>query len=165
MDEANERNTLEILPIPKLLSLLSYHDPNAEVKGLKEWPRDERPPVAITFYSFRFMVFLGLWFLILSIWAYLKRNEPERHPLLLKLLLWTIPLPYIAIQFGWLVTEVGRQPWIVYRIMRVSEAASPVPVSFIWISFISLLVLYAILGIVDFYLLAKNAKLGPDAVK
>ena len=165
VDEENERNTLEIIKIPKLLSLLSYHDPNAEVKGLKEWPKDERPPVALTFYSFRFMVFLGIWFLILSIWAYLKRNNPEENPRLLRLLLWNIPLPYIAIQFGWLVTEVGRQPWIVYRVMRVSEAASPVPVSFIWISFISLLVLYAILGAVDFYLIAKNAKLGPKAVE
>ncbi len=165
VDEANERNVAEILPIPRALSLLSYHDPNAPVKGLKEWPRDERPPVSVTFYSFRLMVFIGLWLLFMAIWAYVKRNEPENHPKLLKLLLWTIPLPYLAIQFGWLVTEMGRQPWIVYRVMRVSEAVSPVPVSFIWISFISLLVLYALLGAVDFYLLAKNAKLGPDAVK
>jgi cytochrome d ubiquinol oxidase subunit I len=94
--------------------------------------------------------------------AFFKRNKLEDSPLLLKVLLWSIPLPYIALQAGWIVTEVGRQPWIVYGIMKTKDAVSPVATSQVGISFAAFILVYTILGIVAFYLLRKFAIQGPD---
>ncbi|MGO9566704.1 MAG: cytochrome ubiquinol oxidase subunit I, partial [Desulfomonilaceae bacterium] len=108
-DEANERNSVQLIGIPKLLSWVAHGDSNAVYKGLKEWPKDQRPPVAATFWSFRLMVALGIFFAIVSIIAWLKRKNPEDSPRLLRLLLFCIPLPYLALELGWTVTEIGRQ--------------------------------------------------------
>jgi len=161
-DEQNERHLIEIGKIPGALSWLAYHDPNAEVKGLKDFPKAERPPVLITFAAFRIMVALGFLFVLLTVVAFFKRNKLEDSPLLLKVLLWSIPLPYIALQAGWIVTEVGRQPWIVYGIMKTKDAVSPVATSQVGISFAAFILVYTILGIVAFYLLRKFAIQGPD---
>ncbi len=161
-DEKHEKNILEIGKIPKALSLLAFHNPNAEVKGLKEWPKDERPPVAINFWSFRFMVGLGFLFVILSILAYLKRNNPENCPKLLRILLLNIPLPYLASEFGWIVAEVGRQPWIVYGVMKTQEAVSPISTVQVGISLPAFIVVYGILGLVCFWLMFYHARKGPE---
>lgn len=163
-DEENERNLVEFIKIPKVLSLLAYHDPNAEVKGLKEWPKEERPPVAWTFWAFRIMVGLGFLFGLLSILAYLARNNPEKSPRLLKVLLWNIPLPYIAAQAGWIVAEVGRQPWIVYGLMKTKDAVSPLSSVQVGISLPAFIIVYGILGIICFWLIAYHAKKGPEKV-
>ena len=123
-DETNERNKVEILGIPKLLSWVAFGDSEGVYKGLKEWPKEERPPVAITFWSFRIMVALGMLFALISVVAWLKRKNPEDSPWFLKILIYCIPLPYIALTLGWTVTEVGRQPWIVYGMMKTTDAAS-----------------------------------------
>ncbi len=162
-DEENERNKLELFPIPGMLSLLAYHDPSATVKGLKEWPEEERPPVAITFWSFRLMVGLGFLFAALSILVFLKRHEIEKHRFLLRLLPWVIPLPYLACQLGWIVAEVGRQPWIVYGLMKTSEAVSPISPAQVGVSLVAFVLVYSLLGLVDFYLLFKYARKGPEA--
>lgn len=161
-DPDNERNLVEFLPIPGGLSMLAFHRPDAEVKGLKEWPAAERPPVMLTFLSFRLMVGLGVIFIALSAWAWFKRREVETKPLLLKALVWAIPLPYLALQAGWAVAEVGRQPWIVYGMMKTSDAVSPIVVSQVLFSFTILFVLYTLLTALDIFLLARFAKLGPD---
>ena len=161
-DEENERNSLEIIRIPKILSLLAFHDPEAEVKGLKEWPKEERPPVALTFFSFRIMVALGFLFGLLSILAFLKRNQPETSPGLLKALVWNIPLPYIAAQAGWMVAEVGRQPWIVYGLMKTKDAVSPLSSVQVGLSLPAFIIVYGILGIICFWLIAYHAKKGPE---
>ena len=163
-DEKNERNKVELFPIPGMLSLLAYHSPSATVKGLKEWPEEERPPVALTFWSFRLMVGLGFLFAALSIYAFLRRQHPEKDRLLLRLLPWVIPLPYLACEFGWMVAEVGRQPWIVYGLMRTSEAVSPISVPQVAISLAAFVLIYSLLGLVDFYLLFKYARRGPEKV-
>lgn len=160
-DEKNEKNAIEALPIPGLLSFLAHHDFSAEVKGLKDFPKSERPPVAITFYSFRIMVGLGMLFLVLALWAWKAKNNPEEHSTLLRILPWAIPLPYIAIELGWVVAEVGRQPWIVYGLMKTSDAASPINTGQVWFSFITLTALYTFLGSIAIYLLIKYARKGP----
>jgi cytochrome d ubiquinol oxidase subunit I len=161
-DEANERNSVEFIKVPKVLSLLAFHDPEAEVKGLKEWPKEERPPVALTFWSFRIMVLLGFLFGLLSVLAYLKRNNPESSPKLLKVLVWNIPLPYIAAQAGWMVAEVGRQPWIVYGLMKTKDAVSPLSSLQVGLSLPAFIIVYGILGVVCFWLIAYHARKGPE---
>ncbi|WP_289510147.1 cytochrome ubiquinol oxidase subunit I [Desulfovulcanus ferrireducens] len=162
-DEDNEKNSLEAIPIPGLLSFLAYHNPSATVKGLKDFPKEERPPVALTFYSFRIMVGLAFLFLLLSFLAWKNKANPLQSKGLLKALIWAIPLPYIANEAGWIVAEVGRQPWIVYGLMKTSDAVSPVSSGQVWFSFALLTILYTFLGAVDIYLLAKFARKGPEA--
>ncbi len=109
-DEENGRNAIELLPIPGALSFLGHGDVNAEIRGLNDFPRDERPPVLWTFLAFRGMVGLGTYFILITIYAFIRRKKLLESPLLLKILVLSIPLPYIAIQLGWVVTELGRQP-------------------------------------------------------
>jgi cytochrome d ubiquinol oxidase subunit I len=161
-DEKNERNLMEIGKIPGALSMLAFHDFTAEVKGLKDFPKEERPPVMLTFVSFRIMVALGFLFALLTFIGFLKRNKLEDSPLYLKVMLWSIPLPYIALQAGWIVTEVGRQPWIVYGIMKTKDAVSPVAASQVGTSFGAFIVVYTILGLVAFYICRKFAIQGPE---
>jgi len=161
-DEDNERNLVEWLPIPSGLSLLAHRSPSAEVTGLLDFPKQDRPPVALTFWSFRIMIGLGFLFPLLCLWAWFKRKELQQNPLLLRIMLYAIPLPYIALQMGWIVAEVGRQPWIVYGLMRTSQAASPVASSQVGFSLVVLTLLYAFLGAVDIFLLFKFARKGPE---
>ncbi len=162
-DVKNERNAFEFLPIPGALSFLAYQSFNAEVKGLKAFPKDERPIILPTFISFRIMVGLGFLFILLAFLAYLKRENIENYPKLLKILLYTIPLPYLAIEFGWTLAEVGRQPWIVYGLMKVGDAVSPtISSSQVFISVVAFTVVYTLLGIAAFYLIIKTAKQGPE---
>ncbi len=152
---------LKFSGIPKLLSWVALGDPEGVYRGLKEWPKQERPPVAITFWSFRIMVGLGMLFALISVIAWLKRKNPENSPGFLKLLIYCIPLPYIALTLGWTVTEVGRQPWIVYGMMKTSDAASAVDATQVGLSLAAFVIIYSLLGIACFYLLIKNARKGP----
>ena len=160
-DEKNEKNALELFGIPGGLSFLAHNSFTAPVQGLKDWPADERPPVLLTFLSFRAMVGIGTLLPILCIWALLRRNKLTENPKLLKTMLYAIPLPYLAIEAGWVLAEVGRQPWIVYGLMRTADAVSPIVTSQVAFSLVALTLLYALLGAVDIYLLFKFAKKGP----
>ncbi len=162
-DEENETNAVQLFPIPNLLSILAGHSPSFEVKGLRDIPKDERPPVFITYASFHIMVGLGFYFVLVTVVGWLKRNKLVESPGYLKIMLWSIPLPYLAIEFGWVVAEVGRQPWIVYGIMKTSDAASPLAGSQVLVSLIAFIVVYGLLGAAGFYLIGKNAKKGPAA--
>jgi cytochrome d ubiquinol oxidase subunit I len=161
-DPENERNSVELFPIPGMLSMLAFNSPDAEVKGLKDFPKELRPPVSINFWSFRIMVGLGTLFILLALLAFLVKANPEKYPLLLKILLFSIPLPYIAIETGWIVAEVGRQPWIVYGLMKTKDAVSVLSMPQVTISLIAFIVFYSVLGLIDFYLLTKFAKKGPQ---
>jgi cytochrome d ubiquinol oxidase subunit I len=161
-DAANERNRIQALPIPRLLSYLAFHYWTAEIKGLKDFPPNERPPVLPTFLSFRLMVGLGFLFIAFCLLLWIKRKNIVEHPMLLKLLVWGIPLPYIACQLGWTLAEVGRQPWIVYGMMKTSDAVSTLSVAQVATTLIGFIVLYGLLGIADFYLLFKYARKGPQ---
>ncbi len=161
-DEANERNIIEIGPIPGMLSLLAFHSMDAEVKGLKDFPPDERPPVLITFASFKIMVGLGFYFALVTSIGWLRKNRLMESPWYLKLMLYSIPLPYIAILLGWTVAEVGRQPWIVYGIMKTADAVSPIAASQVAVSLAAFILVYGLLGVAAFYLIIKNARKGPE---
>jgi cytochrome d ubiquinol oxidase subunit I len=161
-DEKNERNSVEIGKIPGALSMLAYHTPSATVKGLKDFPPGDRPPVALTFIAFRVMVGLGFLFVLLTAWGWLRRNKLEESPGYLKIMLLAIPLPYIAIQAGWIVTEVGRQPWIVYNMMRTKDAVSPIAASQVVFSLFVMVAIYTLLGAAGFYLIIKHIKKGPE---
>lgn len=160
-DEANERNAVEALPVPGMLSFLVHHNPHGEVKGLKDIPKQDRPPVLITFLSFRVMVALGILLFWMAAWAWWKRNDPQASPWLLRLLPWMIPVPYLANQIGWTLAEVGRQPWIVYGLMRTEHGVSKVAASQVATSLGAFFLVYTLLGAVDFYLLWTYARKGP----
>jgi cytochrome d ubiquinol oxidase subunit I len=164
-DPRNECNLVEGPCIPNLLSYLAFHTPDGVVKGLKAFPAKDRPPVIPTFVGFRIMVGLGFIMLIFSILAAVKsfRGTLGRHPLFLRLLVYSIPLPYIANQLGWLVAEVGRQPWIVYGVLRTSDAVSKsIDATQVIVSLVGFTLLYGFLGFIDIFLLAKYARKGPD---
>jgi cytochrome d ubiquinol oxidase subunit I len=163
-DEKNERNAIQIGSIPGLLSFMGHHDFNAEITGLNDFPRDERPPVLLTFLSFRAMVALGVYFVLMMIIGVWKRDRLLESPGYLKLMLYSIPLPYIAIQMGWIVAEVGRQPWIVYGIMKTSHAVSPIATSQVATTLIAFILVYGLLGAVGYYLIFKYARKGPVPV-
>ncbi len=160
-DRANKMNSIEALSLPGMTSWIAYGDSKAEVKGLKDFPESDWPPISSTFWSFRLMVGMGGLFILLAAAAFIQRNKEEMHPGLLKALVWGIPVPYVGIALGWTVAEVGRQPWIVYGLMRTADAVSPVPASSILISFIAFCVVYSLLGLIDIYLLRKYACQGP----
>jgi cytochrome d ubiquinol oxidase subunit I len=118
------------IEIPHALSLLAFHDPNAEVLGLEAFPRDEWPPVAVTHIAFQVMVALGTYMAIVGGWAavvMLRRRPLEERPWLLRALALATPFGFIAIEAGWTVTEVGRQPWIIYGVVRTADAVTPMP--------------------------------------
>ncbi len=157
-----EKNDFEFLSIPGLASFLAFGSADAEVKGLNDFAKEDRPPLLVTFLSFRTMVGLGTIFILLSLIAFWQRKRDENmSPWLMRALVWCIPLPYIAIMLGWTVAEVGRQPWIVYGLMRTSDAVSPVPAGNVAISLVAFIVVYSMLGLIDIYLLRKNAIKGP----
>ena len=125
-DEDGERNLFEI-SIPALGSLYLTHDFDGVVKGLKEWPRDERPPVAIVFFAFRIMVGLGLLMLALVAWSWWLRlhNRLTESRAFLNFCMLMLPSGFLAVLAGWTTTEVGRQPWVIYGQMRTANAVSP----------------------------------------
>jgi len=164
-DIENERNSTEAIGIPGLLSYLAFHDTQAEITGLKAFPKENRPPVLPTFLSFRGMAAMGMLFMLLTIIAFILSltNRLESSTLFLRIMLYAIPLPYIAAQLGWIVAEVGRQPWIVYGVLKTSDAVSKsvTPLQ-VWGSLAGFTLLYGTLALVDIYLLTKFAKKGPD---
>ena len=161
-DEKNERNIVEFGTIPGLLSFLGHHDVDAEVIGLKDFPKAERPPVLLTMISFRAMVALGMLFPILTIVGLFFKDRLVDHPTYLWVMLLAIPLPYIANQLGWIVAEVGRQPWIVYGLMKTSDAVSPVAGYQVFVSLAAFILVYGLLGVTGFYLMARHIKKGPE---
>jgi cytochrome d ubiquinol oxidase subunit I len=164
-DTKNERNSVEAFGIPKIVSFLAYRDWDAELKGLKEFPEKDRPPVMPVFVSFRVMVGLGFLFIGLAFvaWYLARKDRLESSPLFLRIMLYAVPLPYIAAQLGWIVAEMGRQPWIVYGVLRTSEGVSrSIEPSQVMASLVGFGFFYSFLGILDIYLLARFAGKGPD---
>jgi cytochrome d ubiquinol oxidase subunit I len=95
--------------------------------------------------------------------AWFKRNRLESSPLLLYIMLYAIPFPYITCALGWTVTELGRQPWIVYGLMKTTDAVSPVAASQVAISLVAFVLVYSLLGIAAFTLMARSARQGPQS--
>jgi len=155
--DPERRETRGAIEIPKGLSLLAYHDPNALVKGLNDFPRELQPPVEVVHVSFQVMVacgtFMALTVLAAGFLAIRQRGIPENRRLLQALVL-TSPLGLVAIQAGWFVTEVGRQPWIIQGVMLTRDAVTPMPGLVVPMTAITLV--YILLGIVVVVLLRQQ---------
>jgi cytochrome d ubiquinol oxidase subunit I len=151
--------------IPNGLSLLTLGDPNGQIKGLSNWDQSLWPPVAMTFVGFHTMVGLGSLMLLLMLFGFffLWRKTIEKQKLWLKLAVLAIPLPILAVEFGWMTAEVGRQPWIVYNLMRTVEGTSPaVSATDVALSIGAIVVLYVLLLFLWLYAIRKEIITGPD---
>ncbi len=144
------------LEIPNMLSLLLYLDPQATVVGLDRTPRRDWPPVAVVHVAFQIMVGAGIVMMILVLWAAWRWKQGRLYTD--RALLWCLalgaPLGLLAIECGWVVTEVGRQPWIIYEIMRTSEAVTAMPG--IVVPFILFTLLYGLLALIVVWTLWRH---------
>ena len=173
IDQANQQNSLEV-GIPGALSLLVYGSLDGEIKGIKELqtlyvqkygPGNYVPDIFPVFWSYRIMIGAGMWLLGLTAFSFylLRRNRLEQNPWVLRAIFWSLPIPYLANSAGWIVTEMGRQPWIVFGLQRVEQAVSPtVSSGAVWTSLIGFTLLYGLLAVVGLHLLKKFARKGPE---
>ncbi len=155
------------IEIPSLLSFMAFGDAHAKIRGINEFPRENIPPLFLTFVSYHNMVLLGILFILLTGLAVIQlyRKKLWESKKLLKLFIWAIPFPVFACELGWISAEVGRQPWIVYNVMRTADAVSTsvVPGDIIF-SIIMFGLIYLLLGILFVYLLVKEIKHGPEPI-
>jgi cytochrome d ubiquinol oxidase subunit I len=156
------RETNYAIKIPYGLSLLAFHDPDATVQGLNDFPRDEWPNTLIVHIAFQLMVALGSSMAAISLWgAFLwwrRRTLPDGKWFLRSLVI-AAPAGILAIEAGWTVTELGRQPWIIYGILRTSEAVTPMPG--LIIPFVLFTLLYLFLAAVVVWLLFRQVARSP----
>jgi cytochrome d ubiquinol oxidase subunit I len=175
ISDQSQRRDVFAIKLPRLLSLLSCNNLTCEVQGINNLqaeyeqlygPGDYIPPVTVSFWAFRGMVGSGLIMPLLALLSLylLLRNRLEGQTWFLRLLPWAIPLPYLANSTGWILAEVGRQPWIVYGLMRVEDGVSPgVPAGTVLFSLLVFALLYAVLMGAEIYLLAKFARQETEA--
>ena len=168
--EKLEKNLYSI-EIPKLSSIILTHDPNGEVKGIKEWPKDSRPNVPLVFYTFRIMVGLGFIFLFTSIIGLILRfkNKLYSYRPFLWLCVLLTPAGFISTISGWIVAEAGRQPWVINNILRTSNSISNVRPELVMGSFSTFLIVYPVIFIAFLIYSGALVKKGPlfpdDALK
>jgi cytochrome d ubiquinol oxidase subunit I len=156
----------QTLAVPDGLSLMMNLNPNSQIKGLDQQSDQSLwPPVAMTFMSFHLMVGLGALMMLLMTFGafFLWRRSLEKHKWWLRLAVLSIPLPLLAIEIGWMVAEVGRQPWIVQGLMKTSAGVSPgVSSTDVAISLVGILLLYTLLFSLWLYSLGKEIARGPE---
>jgi cytochrome d ubiquinol oxidase subunit I len=153
--------------IPKGLSILAHRDPNATVTGLDKVPQGDWPPVEIVFQSWHLMVAVGGLLILLMLVAgwLLWRRRLAFHRWFLWIMVVAVPLPWVAIMLGWVTTEVGRQPWIVYELMRTSAGASPtVSTLDVAASLVLFAGIYGVLFLVWAWIMTRIVKKGPEKV-
>lgn len=168
-DKAKQKN-LFALDIPYMLSILATRTLTGQVTGLKAFPpRDQPPLLPLIFYAFRVMAAIGFWFLFLAVWTvwawWRKQLRPETvgaHRWLLRAWVLSIPLGYVAVECGWTVREVGRQPWVIYGILRTSAAASALPAATVGITTGLFIAAYAVLMVTFLYFARRIIRKGPD---
>ncbi len=130
--------------IPKLSSLILKHDPNAPLQGLKTIPKENRPPAEIIFWSFRVMVGLGMLMLLLGLWSLAARVRKKLYEWnwLHRFALVMSPAGFVAVIAGWVTTEVGRQPWVIYNLLRTAEARAPIAAPAVATSLLVFVIVY-----------------------
>jgi len=167
VDEQNQKVNFGV-KIPGLLSWLIYGDTKAEVKGLNAFPEDERPPINIVFQSYHIMIAIGMLLILISSISFLLMylNKLFNLKAWLYLLVFSVVLPHLANQFGWIAAEVGRQPWIVYGLLKTKDALSKaVDATQVGISLFLFTAIYLMLFFLFLYLLDKKIKQGPSLVE
>ncbi|MGE8472523.1 MAG: cytochrome ubiquinol oxidase subunit I [Paraburkholderia hospita] len=168
-DKTAQRNDWS-LEVPGMLSVLGTHSLHGQVKGLTDFkPEDQPPMLPLLYYAFRVMAGIGFCFMLLAFWTVfaLRKARGSLDALLARrklLLAWVlcIPLPYVAVEAGWIVREVGRQPWVVYGLLRTSQAASTVAPSSISLSMVMFFAFYVVLLVTFFVLARRWLRTGPD---
>jgi cytochrome bd ubiquinol oxidase subunit I len=172
--DENDKEDVISIRIPYALSFLAYDRFEGEVKGINELqksfeakygPGNYIPPITLSYWTFRIMVGAGfLMLFIFGLYLYLLwRKKPIEKGWFFKLMPFAIALPYLANTTGWILTEIGRQPWVVYGLMKIEDAVSPsVSAGMVLTTLIGFVLLYGVLMFADVYLLAKFAKAGPE---
>ena len=166
LPDAKTESNRYAIEIPYLGSLILTHDLHGNVRGLKEWPADERPPVAIPFFAFRIMVGIGLLMLALVAASWWVRAARRLYSArwFLRCCALSMPLGFIAVIAGWTTTEVGRQPWTVYGLMRTADSVSPsLTGNDVLISLIGYGIVYLVIFPVGIALMARLVRNGPLA--
>jgi len=164
IDEAAEELRYEIA-VPGLLSWMVHGNTGTPVTGLDQFARSDRPPVALPFYTYHIMAGLGGYFLLLCLigWIYYLRRKLFTTRWLLWVFVFSVIAPFVSNQAGWVAAEVGRQPWIVYNLLRTSDALSKaVEANQVFISIVLFTIIYLFLILVWFTVLNRKIKIGPE---
>ncbi len=145
------------IEIPYGLSLLAFHDPQAQVQGLDAVPRELWPNVPAVHFSFQLMVALGTYLAVVSLWAgwlAWRKADLAHHRWLMRAIALATPLGFLAVEAGWMVTELGRQPWVIYGVQKTAEAVTPMPG--LVVPFVTFTLLYCFLGMIVCWLLYRQ---------
>jgi cytochrome d ubiquinol oxidase subunit I len=162
------QDNLWSIEIPNVLSLLTTHNTTGQIKGLREFPRQDQPPVAIPFYAFRIMVAIGMALFVLMLWTFwvwrkggLDARRIASQKWLLRAWMAALPLSYLAMETGWVTREVGRQPWVVHGLLRTGESASRIPAGTVAVSLIAFALVYVFLATMFFFFASRIISRGP----
>ena len=163
-DEKSETTHFAVC-IPGFLSFLVGFDTGTHVQGLDDFPKDERPPVLLSFGGYHLMILLGLLFILMAVMGavLLARKKAADSRWYLRLLILAIPLPYLANELGWIAAEVGRQPWAVYRVLRTADAVSRVvPAGQVLVSLVLFAVVYVLIAAAGLSIVLRLVRRGPE---
>jgi cytochrome d ubiquinol oxidase subunit I len=166
LPDKEHRQLIDPIFVPDILSFLAYGNFNANVKGLNAYATALWPPVELTYYAYHVMVGLGTIFVAVAALAVamLARKRLYSTRWLLWALMLLMPFPFIANEAGWMVTEVGRQPWIIYGIMKTADGVSPtVAAGETIFTIIGFAGLYFLLGVLFLFLVLREIGIGPGA--
>lgn len=165
-DEVLEKNHYEI-KIPKLASLINTHDWNGELPGLDIVPKEERPPIKPVFFTFRIMVGIGFIFVLLASLGMLaiRKQRLVRHPILMKAFIGAIPLGFVATTCGWYTSEVGRQPWVIYNLLKTKDAVSSLLPGEVAFSLTLIFILYMGFFVTYLVFIVKVIQKGPGSTE
>lgn len=167
LPDPEARVTRYAIEIPYGLSLLAFHDPNAEIKGLEAFPPEDWPqPLVVVHLAFQVMVGAGMALIAVSLWAASlawRRHRLPDDPWLLRAVAACAPLGFVAIEAGWTVTEVGRQPWVIYHILRTADAVTPA--TGLVVPFVTFMLLYIFLAIIVIQVLWRQVAVVTSAAR
>ena len=171
--DLTQREEVFSIRLPRMLCLLAYNQLECSVKGIYDLQAEYEqkygagnyiPPVAVIYWSFRIMVGIGFLMIGLALWGlFMAMGEMlETSPKVLRLFFWALPLPYLANMFGWLLTEIGRFPWVVYGLMKIEDGVSNVvPAGQVAFTLVGYTLVYAALIVATVYLFIKYARIVP----
>jgi cytochrome d ubiquinol oxidase subunit I len=165
LPDVDRRETPYAIEIPGALSFLGYGDFDATVRGLEEFPRDLWPPVAAVHFAFQIMVGAGLIMILVAFWGgwlYWRTRSLAGSPRFLQAVVFASPMGLLAIEAGWFVTELGRQPWIIQGIMRTADAVTPM--KGLVMPFLAFSALYVFLAVIVIVLLLRQVRHSPEIV-
>ncbi len=152
-----------VLEIPYALSLMIHLDPHGEVKGFKDYAKENWPPIGVVRSAFQIMVLIGFLMMFLALWAvwirFKNRNIFQSKPFL-RAMVFAIPLGFIATECGWVATEVGRQPWVVVGFLKTAEAVTPMPGLAVPLMFFA--ALYTFLAFIVVWLMLRHVSATPE---